>query len=213
MWTRKTFTMVSSARAGATRSTSTRRTPYTFVCEETCLNAKGQATGSFVTADGIQHGFLRDRDGTITPWDAPQAAKGPNLASGGASINLFGEITGYLIDSNGVAHGFVRSGAGAFTVFEVPHASTAAKGLQGTAPFSINFFGALTGIYLDANAALHGFSRDKSGEVTEFNAPSAGKASGQGTRPSTNNAEGDVTGWYIDDHNVAHGFLWVADCE
>ena len=55
---------------------------YTFVCEETCLNAAGEITGSYYDASGVQHGFLRESDGTITSFDAPAS-----LGGGGASIN------------------------------------------------------------------------------------------------------------------------------
>jgi hypothetical protein len=96
-----------------------------------------------------------------------------------------------------------RAPDGQFTTFDVPGAS----GL-GTARFSINLLGAVTGEFFDSNNAMHGFSRSTGGAFTTFDAPHAGAGAFQGTRPSTNNLEGSVTGWYIDANNLYHGFVW-----
>jgi hypothetical protein len=46
------------------------------------------------------------------------------------------------------------------------------------------------------------------GDITTFDAPGAGTASGQGTIPATPNVFGVITGQYIDSNNVHFGFLW-----
>jgi hypothetical protein len=78
----------------------------------------------------------------------------------------------------------------------------------GTAPFSLNFFGAVAGAYYDSSFAAHGFVRLHNGEVATFHAPHAGTVAGQGTHPSTNNASDQVTGWWIDETGLNHGFVW-----
>jgi hypothetical protein len=106
-------------------------------------------------------------------------------------------------------HGFIRTRDGDFSTFHVPEGGTSAG--QGTAVFSIDLLGAVTGIFVDGNNVLHGYSKLPHGGFTIINAPGGGAGAGQGTRPSTNNLEGDVTGWWIDSDNLNHGFVWYAD--
>ncbi|MGO9949893.1 MAG: hypothetical protein ACLPWG_24005 [Steroidobacteraceae bacterium] len=174
---------------------------YTFVCEETCLNAAGEITGSYYDASGVEHGFLRESDGSITTFDPPAS-----LGAGGASINEEGTITGYYADTDGMYRGFVRSRDGAISTFALTDPATGAA--QNTAVFSINLFGAVTGVYVDAGV-FHGFSRSADGKIARFDAPGACTNCTQGTRPSTNNAEGQVVGWTADANNLLHGFLWI----
>jgi hypothetical protein len=123
---------------------------------ETCLNLEGQITGFDVDANNTTHGFLREPDGTITPFDAPGAGTGNFLGSIAASINLEGEITGYFVDSNNLAHGFVRTPGGRFTSFQVPSASTNSG--EGTAAFSINLLGAIAGEFLYSSNTYNTFT-------------------------------------------------------
>jgi hypothetical protein len=174
---------------------------YTFVCEETCLNAAGEITGSYYDASGVEHGFLRESDGTITSFDPPGS-----LGGGGASINEEGTITGYYADTQGMYRGFLRSREGAISTFALADPATGT--VQNTAVFSINLFGAVTGVYVDAGV-FHGFSRSADGEIARFDAPGTCTNCTQGTRPSTNNAEGQVVGWEADANNLLHGFLWI----
>ena len=111
------------------------------------------------------------------------------------------------ISSTGVGYGFLRARDGSFTTIELTTVTPAAAG--GDGPFSINLFGAVTGIFIDAGNADHGFSRSARGEIATFNAKDAGTSPGQGTRPSTNNIYGEVTGWYIDSNNLGHGFIAI----
>jgi hypothetical protein len=54
-------------------------------------------------------------------------------------------------------HGFVRAKHGDITTFDPPGAGTGAS--QGTEPFCVNLFGAITGFYIDADNVFHGFLR------------------------------------------------------
>lgn len=173
----------------------------TMVCEETCINNAGVITGFYSDASSITHGFVGARDGKITVFDAPGAV----AFTLGASINEEGTIAGYFND--GADHGFLRSSHGDFTVFDVP--GVLAAGGLGTAAFSINTLGAVTGATLDAKVSLHGYERFADGTFATFDAPGAGTGFLQGTRPSTNNVKGEVAGWWTDASGLNHGFLWL----
>src|SRR5436309_1119905 len=101
--------------------------------------------------------------------------------------------------------------AATFTTFDVPGASTGSG--QGTLATSINPAGVITGYYLDASGAFHGFLRAPDGSVTTFDAPGAGAGTDlrQGTFPKSINPSGAITGYYIDAGNVIHGFLRAPD--
>src|SRR5438094_9701737 len=101
--------------------------------------------------------------------------------------------------------------AATFTTFDVRGAGTGSG--QGTLATSINPAGVITGYYLDASGAFHGFLRAPDGSVTTFNAPGAGAGTDlrQGTFPKSINPSGAITGYYIDAGNVIHGFLRAPD--
>jgi tRNA A58 N-methylase Trm61 len=89
--------------------------------------------------------------------------------------------------------------------FDVVGAGTGSG--QGTISASINPKGEVTGTYIDANNASHGFLRTPDGAIARFNVPDAGKGSGQGTISNSINPNGEVTGYYVDANNASHGFL------
>jgi len=104
------------------------------------INPAGAISGVYVNASGVEHGFLRARDGTITTFDAPGAVNGtqPN------GINPAGAIVGIAFDANFVNHGFLRAADGTFTAFDPP-GSTAPLG---TTAVGINPVGSIVGGYL-----------------------------------------------------------------
>jgi hypothetical protein len=69
------------------------------------INQAGSITGSYLDADGAQHGFVRNPYGTITSFDPP---RGGNTSA--TSINDSGVIAGsYYYDWNAqIAEGFLR---------------------------------------------------------------------------------------------------------
>lgn len=86
---------------------------YGLGCYSDCamgLNDWGAITGSYLGADNVYHGFLRNPDGTFTTFDAPHANTSVGSFSGTfpVSINDQGVITGYYLDANNVNHGFLR---------------------------------------------------------------------------------------------------------
>jgi hypothetical protein len=67
---------------------------------------------------------------------------------------------------------------------------------------SLNDFGAIAGIYIDATDTLHGYLRSPDGKFTTFDGP------GSTDMFSVNlNDWGSITGYYLDANNVYHGFL------
>jgi hypothetical protein len=86
------------------------------------------------------------------------------------------------------------------TTFNVPGAGTGAY--QGTLPWPINSEGAITGYYVDASNAAHGFLRAPDGAITTFDPKGSIY-----TVPVSNNPAGAITGYYLDANDVYHGFL------
>src|SRR5262245_4433253 len=41
-----------------------------------CLNPAGTITGSYIDPNGMSHGFVREKNGTITTFDVPSAVNG-----------------------------------------------------------------------------------------------------------------------------------------
>src|SRR5438046_1911719 len=91
------------------------------------------------------------------------------------------------------------------TTFDAPGAGTGPG--QGTLPFAINPAGTVTGYYIDAGDARHGFLRTRNGAITTFDAPGAGTGPGQGTNALSVPAEGAVGGRYVDRGTGCPGFL------
>src|SRR4029077_13611167 len=114
----------------------------------------GFITGIYTdaNANSVFHGFLRNGDGTFTNFDVPGAGT-TGLFPGTLPTNVdgVGDITGTFSDANGVSHGFVRlvDTATIIAPIDAPGAGTTGM-FSGTAPFSINLTGQLTGAYADS---------------------------------------------------------------
>ncbi|HEY2142894.1 MAG TPA: hypothetical protein VGH06_00950 [Candidatus Udaeobacter sp.] len=116
--------------------------------------------GNYFDADNLSHGFLRDRNGAYTTFDAPDAGNVPGSFQGTYpfGINTNGAITGWYVDATNVNHGFVRDRHGAIVEFDVPGGTIFQV-------WSIAPNGAVAGLYLDANNGVHGFVREADGGV------------------------------------------------
>ena len=111
------------------------------------INPAGETIGSFYRDDfGAVHGFVRESDGVITPFNAP-CAGGSTFPN---SINAAGVITGDYVGCG--AHGFVRDRDGKITTFDPPRSTR-------TFPTSINAAGVITGWFTYAHSEEHGFLR------------------------------------------------------
>ena len=184
------------------------------------LNLEGGIVGYYTDSNYLFHAFLRSPDGKFTTWVGADACdtNGAQGCYGSAAfnINAFGTIAGGYMDNSGnfVGHGLIRHPNGTFTKVDVPGAGTGLY--QGTGCpgcfLGLNQWGAIAGIYTDANNVYHGFLRSPDGQFTTFDAPGAGTGSYQGTGCPSDcvvslNDWGAITGLYTDANYVYHGFL------
>ena len=82
--------------------------------------------GVLIDAAVVNHGFLLDKNGAVTMFDAPDAGTGFNQGTLPWGINTNGAITGCYVDATNVNHGFVRDRHGAIVEFDVPGAANMA---------------------------------------------------------------------------------------
>lgn len=174
------------------------------------INDAGTVVGTYVDANNVSHGFLRDPEGKVLSFQAP----GANTTLYGTmaqSINNAGAVTGAYYDDNGIAHGFVRSPAGEFTSFDAPLA------VNGTTPLAIGPTGNVVGYALDANLLFHAFLRQADGRIVAFVGPNScttGTPAGcYGNAASYADAFGRAIGNFIDNtaNLVGHGMIRAAD--
>jgi len=123
------------------------------------INTAGDVAGAYTDANRVAHAFVRSANGAITTFDAPGASTGTGMLPGtvGGSISDAGNIAGMYSDASAVLHGFVRAANGTITTFDAPGVGAGMGIVQGTAGFSINAAGNITGAYTDASAVVHGF--------------------------------------------------------
>jgi len=204
------------------------RTPHgkftTFDCPDAVSGTAGEAvnpagliSAMYLDANNAWHGCLRAPDGTFTQYDPPDAGTGAGQGTYAAlfsGINPEGAITGEYLDANYVWHGYLRAPDGTITEFDNPYAGTGAGSGQGTLSIGISPAGEISGVYIDANYAFHGYLRSPDGSFTEVDAPDAGTGTYQGTNAcwfivcfGGINPTGTITGFYVDSNNVYHGFL------
>lgn len=172
------------------------------------LNAGGTILGNYYDSNFVAHGFLRTVDGTMTSFDAPNAA--PYSFFGGTnpgSINDSGTVAGFFNDltQNGALRAFLRASNGTFTIFDTPQAGGFAGGA------SINPSGAVAGnlgeIVCNSENLCIGtpvsFLRAANGTVSASSDPEAV----QGTQAIGINPAGTIIGLHNDANGVAHGFV------
>jgi hypothetical protein len=181
----------------------------------TNINVFGIAVGGFEDNSGnfVDHGLIRRRDGTLTTFDVPGAGTGSYQGSGcpgcARGLNQLGAIAGTYIDANSVQHGFLRSPDGKFTTFDAPGAGTGSfqgTGCPSDCPTSLNDWGAITGIYIDANFVYHGYLRSPEGKIVTVDPVGSIFTFSDGI-----NDLGSITGYYVDANGVYHGFLRIPD--
>jgi hypothetical protein len=177
------------------------------------INAFGTVAGAFEDNSGnfVAHGLIRSPDGALTTFDAPGAGTGSYQGTGcpgcAPGLNRWGAIAGTYIDANSVQHGYVRSRDGEITTFDAPGAGTSSyqgTGCPSDCPTSLNDWGAITGIYIDANFVFHGYLRSPNGNVATVD-----PVGSVFTWSSGLNDFGAITGYYADANNVYHGFLRI----
>jgi hypothetical protein len=211
-----TFVTWKDPNACNTPNTSTSQ----FFCGGTAafnINVFGIIAGGYVDKKYVGHGLLRLPDGELRGYEAPGAGNGPgqgtNCPGCSVGLNIFGATAGYYTASNNLQHVYLRSFAGRATTFNTPGDPSLGTNCYSDCPLGLNDWGAITGVYFDANGVGHGFLRTPEGNVGGFDAPRAANVSPQppwywmGTLPVSINDEGVATGFYIDANNVSHGFV------
>jgi uncharacterized membrane protein len=177
------------------------------------INAFGTIAGGFEDNSGnfVHHSFVRKAEGKLKTFDVPSAGTGSYQGTGcpgcALGLNHLGAIAGIYSDANSVNHGFVRSPDGKFTTFDAPGAGTGSyegTGCYSDCPVSLNNWGAITGVYIDANFVYHGYLRSPEGKIVTVDPVGSTR-----TFPDGINDFGSITGYYLDANNVYHSFLTV----
>ncbi len=170
--------------------------PNAWAPYPTAINAAEVIAGYGIDANGVQHGFLRQADGTIVLFDAPGAGTNPGQGTTACALNPAGDIVGYLFGGTG-GQGFLRVSNGAFTVITV-------AGARATAARAINPSGFISGEYLQPDGSSHGFVRNSAGGIIVFDVPNAAN-----TFPLSINPAGAIAGIYsrASDPAQRHAFV------
>ena len=177
------------------------------------INAFGTIAGGFEDNSGnfVHHSFVRNAEGKLETFDVPDAGTGSYQGTGcpgcNVGLNQLGAIAGIYSDANSVNHGFLRSPDGKFTTFDAPGAGTGSyegTGCSSDCPVSLNDWGTIAGIYIDANYVLHGYLRSPVGKIVTVDPVGSTYTFLDGI-----NDLGAITGYYVDANNVYHGFLTV----
>lgn len=181
------------------------------------INIFGVIAGTYMNGNYVGHGLIRLPGGRLQSYEVSGAGNGAYQGTScpGCSVGLtvFGSTAGYYTDSNSLEHVYVRSVTGQTTTFDTPGDPTLGANCFSDCPLGLNDWGAVTGVYFDANGVGHGFLRTPDGKVGSFDAPRAAAVAPQppwywmGTLPVSINDDGVITGYYIDANNVSHGFL------
>ena len=153
------------------------------------VNDLGTAVGIFINAaTGLEQGYLRTRQGTITVLPSPE----PDKDFEPEGFNNLGTIVG----RSGFFPAFrgVIQRDGVSTLYDYP-------GAVGTALTGINDHEEIVGVWIDANSVSHGFLLRK-GVTTSIQVPGS-----IGTRPNALNNVGQIVGTYFGSDEVRHGFL------
>jgi hypothetical protein len=97
------------------------------------INPAGAIAGFFQDANGVSHGFLRARDGMLTPLDVPGAgATSYPQGTWVYAITPAVAIAGYYVDNVGNAHTFLRAPNGTYKIINDP------PGYNNTQAYCIN---------------------------------------------------------------------------
>jgi predicted membrane protein len=147
------------------------------------INPSGAIAGTYFVfvPSFTEHGFLRERNGTLTTIDFPGSTFTEVLA-----INPAGTLIG---DFGNNFQGFLRTPDGTFITTNFP-------GI----PVCINPAGTTAGNYVDASNVTHGFVRAANGTLTTFDIPGSRYLQVYAINPA-----GTLTGYYTTP--TFHGFL------
>lgn len=126
------------------------------------INTLGAVAGSDLDSGGVEHGFVRNPDGTFATFDAPGADTSSGHGTWVESMNDDGAVAGYYSDSSNVYHAFVRAADGMFVTFDAP----GARG--GTVATAIDSKGSAAGVFSARGGIAKGFVRTAGGSFKTF---------------------------------------------
>lgn len=94
----------------------------TFAFSPLIIAPNGSIAGYYVDSANVSHGFLRDRNGTITTFDAPGAGTGAGQGTFSYAISPNGAVTGYFYDAPPRATGSCGTGTASspLSIFRAP---------------------------------------------------------------------------------------------
>jgi uncharacterized membrane protein len=155
------------------------------------INRSGLIVGYFTDSSNVEHGFIRDPNGTFTVVDVP-GQTGTQITA----VNSRGLVTGYNDIGSGDS-GFLRYRNGEFGKLNVP-------GTKFLEPAAMNDIGQIAGTAILTFGAYRGFIWSQGHSVT-FTVPDAGYA----VDVLALNSSGVVAGKYLDvfKQNIFHAFL------
>jgi hypothetical protein len=117
------------------------------------LNLWGNFAGTYADANYGVHGYVRYANGKFAEFTAPGGGTSGFNGTWSASLNLLGTVVGYSVRPDGsTVDGYVRFADGKLILANAPVA-----GQQSTVAWAINDFNEVTGYWIDANGAEHGF--------------------------------------------------------
>jgi hypothetical protein len=199
--------------------------PNSTFTQPAAINPAGQITGTYQDIASVEHGFLRQKDGTLISFDAPlHYYGGPLNHTGATSINAAGQITGYVYHPTDPSYGFLRDAVGSFVIFggwcfgptpleDVFTTLTTGPiqfGLEGTTPTAINDVGQTAGMCGPGAQIFYGFLRNPDGTFTVF-LPTNNNFMPR-TKALAINSRGQITGVYTQRYSFDyHGFLREPD--
>ena len=174
------------------------------------INVFGQITGYYQDANGHYPGFLRQRNGTFTSFEADQSVV--HGATYVTDINIAGQIIGYIAQPQHHL-GFLRQNDGNIVIFDGGATTTLSAALatepaprpccpDGTIPFAINGLGQVAGTF--GRGLYFGFLRQPDGTTINFN---ANPELLPYTIPQAINSFGQITGYFMNPNLGYTGFL------
>jgi len=162
------------------------------------VGPRGELVGWYLEPHGIQHGFARDPNGTITSFDAPEVNDStagigcPRCGGTRTTAANAAGVVGYFGGASGSIRGFLRKANGSFLILDAPTAAS-------TLPSAINLKGDVAGQYFDGG--LHNFLLPRDGALQSFDLVGALSTNVIGV-----DLRGDVIGYFAD-ATGSHGFV------
>ncbi|GLQ99275.1 hypothetical protein [Dyella mobilis] len=158
------------------------------------INDLDELSGQYSVGSGVAHAMVY-RHGRFEPLDP--SVLGTYFSASGGPTDLGTTFGGYA-DETGLQHGF-QIQHGQFSTVDFP-------GHLNSNVDQVNLFGAIAGVYWDADGAFHGVLREGTGHDTPIDVAGARE-----TYPLGINDEGEMVGYWDTNPAQTHGFYRSAD--